>query len=183
VTNLHGRCETHESYGLTCCAFDRLRARADDRCEICGIPGVETPHGILNIDHEGLYGPTAHVRGLLCSRCNTWLGRCEGSNRRDTHRTLSDLQQAYLSNPFWRDPDHPGLTWARATQAKRLVKTADMLRAGVRGATRDPMDRAISDAVVATAKRHGMRSREIAAIVGIAEDKVSRMDRRFRAVP
>lgn len=67
-------CGAHKYYFLTCEDYDRLAARADGRCEICSIPAENTPHRQLHIDHDPSVGRGA-VRGLLCSRCNTRLGR------------------------------------------------------------------------------------------------------------
>jgi hypothetical protein len=67
-------CRSHKYYLLSCEDYDRLVERAQGRCELCGVPGAETPHGMLHIDHDPARGNGA-VRGLLCSRCNTRLGR------------------------------------------------------------------------------------------------------------
>jgi hypothetical protein len=59
---------------LTCDDFDRLKARADGRCELCRTPESETVRGGLVIDHfegRGLF----FVRGLLCDPCNSVMPR------------------------------------------------------------------------------------------------------------
>lgn len=67
------RC-THTLYGLTCEAYDALRDRAKDACEICKRPDHQTARGKLIIDHfQG--GDIFFVRGLLCDRCNSVMSR------------------------------------------------------------------------------------------------------------
>lgn len=67
-----GRHCTHRKYLMTCDQYEQMRAEAQDCCQICGITGLETPHGFLVIDHDAYVGNWA-VRGLLCSNCNTKL--------------------------------------------------------------------------------------------------------------
>lgn len=65
---------THTLYGLTCEAYDALRDRAEDACEICRTPDHQTTRGKLVIDHfqgAGLF----FVRGLLCDKCNSVMSR------------------------------------------------------------------------------------------------------------
>ncbi|GAA2644457.1 hypothetical protein GCM10010399_92940 [Dactylosporangium fulvum] len=89
----HLRC-AHLNYELTCTDFDQLWSRTEGHCEICGIAGEGTPHGFLHVDHEQSAGKWA-VRGLLCSRCNTMLGR--------PGLLTGAAVDAYLTQP-WRDP-------------------------------------------------------------------------------
>lgn len=65
---------THTLYGLTCEAYDALRDRAEDACEICRTADHETTRGKLIIDHfQG--GGLFFVRGLLCDKCNSVMSR------------------------------------------------------------------------------------------------------------
>lgn len=67
-------CNHFMKYGMTCDDFDRLRTRADGRCELCETPEEKTRRGILVIDHfqgAGLF----FVRGLICDRCNSVMSR------------------------------------------------------------------------------------------------------------
>ena len=70
----HGKCATHRAYLLSCKEFDELLTRSGQRCQICRIPGGDTPAGKLFIDHDCRFGKWA-VRGLLCGLCNNRLGR------------------------------------------------------------------------------------------------------------
>lgn len=83
----------HRIYYVSCEDFDLLVTRAAASCELCGITGPETKNGTLCIDHEPFVGQWA-VRGLLCNRCNSSLGRRlvpePGTDR-------------YLAQPWWRE--------------------------------------------------------------------------------
>jgi hypothetical protein len=65
------RCAVHRNYSLTCEEFEALWARAEGRCELCG-----TDASKLVIDHDHRYGMAA-VRGLVCTRCNLYIGAFE----------------------------------------------------------------------------------------------------------
>lgn len=67
-------CDNHKLYGLTCDDFDELLERSDNLCEICRCRAESSVRGVLHIDH-GICQGRVVVRGLLCSRCNTNLGR------------------------------------------------------------------------------------------------------------
>ena len=60
-----------KEYGLTVKEYDSLRKEQDYKCRICSIPEKEAPYNRLVVDHCHTNG---HVRGLLCSQCNTGLG-------------------------------------------------------------------------------------------------------------
>ncbi len=64
----------HRIYGLTENEHTALVTRADGRCECCG---EARP---LGIDH---CHSTGHVRGLLCTTCNSRLGRHENGTIND----------------------------------------------------------------------------------------------------
>lgn len=65
---------THFAYDLSCAAYDEMRDRAGDACEICRTPDRETKRGSLVIDHfQG--GGLFIVRGLLCDKCNSVMSR------------------------------------------------------------------------------------------------------------
>jgi hypothetical protein len=61
-------------YGITLEEKDGLRARSGNRCELCGLAPKTSKS--LHIDHDH---KTGKVRGLLCSWCNTALGRFHDS--------------------------------------------------------------------------------------------------------
>jgi hypothetical protein len=76
---------------MKCEQFDELLAFAGGRCQICRVSGEETPHGALHIDHDASVGMHG-VRGLLCSRCNTLLGR--------SGLLTGQAVDVYLANPW-----------------------------------------------------------------------------------
>lgn len=56
-------------YGISVEDYDRLLVKQDGRCAICGdLPGER----LLDVDHCHQSGA---VRGLLCVRCNTSIGK------------------------------------------------------------------------------------------------------------
>lgn len=61
-----------ESYGITLADYENLRLAQNYKCAICGLPEESNMHGKLFIDHSHT---TNKVRGLLCSDCNTALGK------------------------------------------------------------------------------------------------------------
>lgn len=62
-------------YGLSDDDFKHMEQRANGHCELCGRRFTKTPH----IDHDHR---TGRVRGLLCSACNTGLGRFDDDPER-----------------------------------------------------------------------------------------------------
>lgn len=99
----HHTCH-HTLYLLTCDAFEELRAWAEYRCQICGLPEDETKVGYLGIDHDARRGNGRdHVRGLLCSKCNTGLRYVDDGTREPTPE-----QARYLANAwFWTHHPSP----------------------------------------------------------------------------
>lgn len=79
---------------MSCAEYAALLQRADGRCEICRIPGAETSHGYLVIDHDYAYGFSGGaVRGLLCSSCNTRIAYPTNTENREA-------AERYLANPW-----------------------------------------------------------------------------------
>ena len=60
-------------YGITPKAFAQLKA-ANPVCGICGGNGEDHGRKILEIDHDHT---TGEIRGMLCRRCNIFLGHYE----------------------------------------------------------------------------------------------------------
>lgn len=71
MTTAHQPCR-HRAYRMTCAEYDELYARANGRCEICGVLEKFAQPARLVIDHDSPIGMHA-VRGLLCNRCNSSL--------------------------------------------------------------------------------------------------------------
>lgn len=121
-----------QSFQLTIEKWQTLQAGQANQCAICG--REEQPHkktGVLRrlaTDHD--HG-TGEVRGLLCRRCNTLLGKIERPGRSGQPWTLDELKQAvkYKENPPAREIlgyIHFGYTGSVSTKAhrKRLRKEA-----------------------------------------------------------
>lgn len=81
-------------YGLTVEDWRTMLAQQGGTCVICG-KGGKTKH--LSIDHDHMiekaYGEMV-VRGMLCARCNSGLGRFEWSD--DVLRKLMSYVEAIL---------------------------------------------------------------------------------------
>jgi hypothetical protein len=82
-------------YGLTVEEYWLMKQRCADRCEACGERHDRTS---LYIDHDHATGA---VRGLICNRCNTTLGRF-GDNPEQLRRLA-----AYIENPPHTPADDP----------------------------------------------------------------------------
>lgn len=84
----------HRKYGMSCTEYAALLLRSDGCCEICRVPGAETSHGYLVIDHDYEYGfapNSGGVRGLLCSPCNTRIAYpANGAHAEAKTRYLAD---------------------------------------------------------------------------------------------
>ena len=63
-------------YGITVEEYDRMYKSCGGRCEICGRAEEDAVKGRLHVDH---CHDTGVVRGLLCSHCNTALGKFQDS--------------------------------------------------------------------------------------------------------
>jgi Recombination endonuclease VII len=109
-----------------------LQSGQDNKCAICG--QEEQPHKKtgrlrrLALDHDHSFG---EVRGLLCRRCNTLLGKVERGGRSGKPWTLDELKAAvaYKEHPPARDIlgyIHIGYTGSVSTKAhrKRLKREA-----------------------------------------------------------
>jgi hypothetical protein len=79
---------TARRYGLTADDYDALLAAQGGVCAICGGPPSEKRRHHIDHDHE-----TGVVRGLLCSNCNTAMGRFGD----DPERLMEALR--YLQDP------------------------------------------------------------------------------------
>ncbi len=58
-------------FGLSLAEYDQMFEMQDGNCKICGLPEINKR---LAVDH---CHKTDKIRGLLCGRCNTTLGRVE----------------------------------------------------------------------------------------------------------
>lgn len=73
--------ETHlkRTFGITLADYSQMVSDRDNKCDICGQPEKQERAGKLKalaVDHDH---KTGAVRGLLCSDCNTALGKFQDS--------------------------------------------------------------------------------------------------------
>jgi len=89
----------HRTYNLSCVQYDELQWRAGWRCQVCGVRAEDVQKRPLYIDHDNRLGNGwNHVRGLVCSKCNSGLRYVDNGYRRP-----SPQQQRYLDNAwFWQ---------------------------------------------------------------------------------
>jgi hypothetical protein len=113
---------------MVCEQFDRLLARADGKCELCGADEEDSAWGQLHIDHEHQVGQWA-VRGLLCDACNLKLQR--GRRLPPTPRL-----QRYLANAWYEQevarlgvsmdlPPEPGLGSTVSAGNRRWIRLSE----------------------------------------------------------
>lgn len=78
-----------KKYGISPQEYAQLLDKQQSECAICRTTKVNNKSGRFNIDHDHV---TGKVRGLLCSECNTGLGKLGDS--------IESLEKAleYLKN-------------------------------------------------------------------------------------
>ena len=126
-----------DGFKLTIWKWLALQAGQNNKCAICGLP--EQPHKRtgklkrLAVDH---FWDSGEVRGLLCRRCNTLLGRVEKGGRSGKPWTIDELKAAvqYKEHPPARDIlgyIHIGYPGSVSTKAhrKRLKREAKAQKA------------------------------------------------------
>jgi hypothetical protein len=74
------------SYGLTPAKYDKLFIKQGGKCALCRM----TPQEGLHVDHDH---NTGKIRGLLCRKCNTGLGKL-GDTAESVQRAVKYLQGA-----------------------------------------------------------------------------------------
>ncbi len=77
-------------YGMSTADYDKMYQDQEARCAICGIHQSELKKA-LGVDHNHI---TDVVRGLLCSNCNTAIGKLNS----DTDSTLLRRAADYIDN-------------------------------------------------------------------------------------
>lgn len=76
-----------KSYGITVEAYNELLQQQGNGCAICRRPATLFPYS-LHIDHNH---DTGNIRGLLCYKCNVYLGYIKDSTETLT-RAIAHLQ-------------------------------------------------------------------------------------------
>lgn len=94
-TKIRSRCR---KYGITITQWIVMVAANGSRCAICD---TSYPPTRLHIDHDH---HTGHVRGLLCSKCNTGLGQL-GVDGPDAHRRIRNITR-YLNGEAFGTRTH-----------------------------------------------------------------------------
>lgn len=161
------RC-AHDLYKMSCEEFDQLHQRADGRCEICGVLPEDTQHGKLHIDHDRPRGQDA-VRGLLCSPCNTRLGR-------DAQFVATPEALRYLTNPWHASPEGGTLRQRREDEGARRRKLSTALTSAVAD-----YDEAIDvarenrDEAIRQAKNQGLTQADIVRATGYTRETIRRI--------
>lgn len=61
-----------EQFGITSADYDEILQRQDGCCAICRLPNYDQSGRRMHVDH---CHETGKVRGILCSSCNTALGK------------------------------------------------------------------------------------------------------------
>jgi len=111
-----------DGYKLTIDKWEVLFQYQKGLCWICGKPQDGGKRLATDHEHKGL----GEVRGLLCRRCNTLLGKIERPGRSGQPWTLDELKRVvqYLENPparaAWNGP-HYGYGHAVSTKTHRRM--------------------------------------------------------------
>lgn len=61
-------------YGMTQATYDVMLVEQGNACKICRVPFSDIPARQVHLDHNH---ETNEVRGILCQRCNTFVGMVE----------------------------------------------------------------------------------------------------------
>jgi|HubBroStandDraft_6_1064221.scaffolds.fasta_scaffold159466_5 hypothetical protein len=118
-----GTCHHFAFHGLTCDEYDALRARANGRCEICGIAEEDTPRGVLVVDHFEEKG-VRFIRGMICGRCNSGVMSCiDGRKVWGANRRWEAKAREYEANS-WEKPSPEALALIDARTEKLPRKRA-----------------------------------------------------------
>lgn len=106
-------------YGITAAVRAQIASLQDGRCSICG---EERP---LVIDHDHV---TNRVRGLICGRCNTALGRAADEAARLRAKSARLLRSAaYLEHAATLPPARgDGTAWLARAASKRIALQAEL---------------------------------------------------------
>lgn len=158
----------------------------------CGVAGPDTKTGMLFIDHEGPFRvPGCLVRGLLCCTCNSGLGRAEAGPHCRGSRPPTNAEIAYLSRPFWREPESlVSRQWkadyraARRATVDELDKYSRRRRSRFDGLDRvDAIGRALDEGIRQADIERGTRFAGSAILKAAREHRARTQDRPMAEVP
>lgn len=111
----HHTCATHETHKLDCSEFEKLRARAGDRCEVCG---DDTPG--LHIDHDRRIHAIHAVRGLVCAKCNNFMSYFDREVKHSAAAEKYEVNAWYRGGSFvLAAGQHPD--WWRASKLEQAL--------------------------------------------------------------
>ena len=86
-----------EKYSMTVRNYYKLLDYQDNKCFICGFTDFTSHYGgRLHVDHDH---DTGRVRGLLCNRCNTFLGYVDGFPKLSGFQAFLSKSLDYKENP------------------------------------------------------------------------------------
>lgn len=158
---------SHSIYKLSCDAYEALRKRAADRCEICGVPAGNTPSGLLHIDQDRPAGMDA-VRGLLCVSCNTRLGWDPGF--------IASAQVArYLDNPWYASPFMIEIEREKEREGERIGRVRERLVADLALCGKGRKAKECRNEAIRRAGSEGLTQTDIVKATGLTRETIRRI--------
>jgi hypothetical protein len=86
-----------KKYGITLDDYNSLLESQDYKCALCG-KNKEEEYRSFCVDHNHI---TGHIRGLLCTFCNSWLLRALRDNKHITIGLINYLTKALQEDKNW----------------------------------------------------------------------------------
>lgn len=165
-------CHHFVYHWLTCDQYDALRARADGKCEICGIPEEDTPRGYLVVDHfEADDGRIRFIRGMLCDGCNAVMSCVDGLKVWGANRKWEAKAREYEANS-WEKPSPEALA-RMAARTEMAPKYAPRSRYDRSRANVIPVPARRGVPVMAESLRRWLTPDELAELAALLADEAS----------
>lgn len=95
---------THAAFhGIGCDEYAEIVVWAGPNCQICGIPGRDTPRGEIVLDHLDVPGhATPHkIRGMLCDKCNSLMSKVDGRKLWGDNRHNEEAARRYVASAWY----------------------------------------------------------------------------------